>query len=183
MTFRSRPHSHRCARARPRGGRRRRRLPLLADDHPGRSASRRAAPRRSPSTPARRARRRLDRRLRRAGTDGLGFDRRLPLGPLQASLYFGHFVESGGRTRPDALMPWNGKARRRWSGRTSRSTSRSLVPDDASPAGTAPRSRHRRRQPPPTSLSRSPSSAFGCPHRTRPRGTSSPPSTSSRSRT
>jgi len=32
------------------------------------------------------------------------------LGSLQAALYFGHFVESAGRRRPDALMPWDGKA-------------------------------------------------------------------------
>ena len=32
------------------------------------------------------------------------------LGSVQAALYFGHFVESAGRRRPDALMPWEGKA-------------------------------------------------------------------------
>jgi Glycoside hydrolase 123, catalytic domain len=39
-----------------------------------------------------------------ASIDGYG------LGPLQAALYFGHFVSSGGRTRADALLPWDGKA-------------------------------------------------------------------------
>jgi hypothetical protein len=39
-----------------------------------------------------------------ASIDGYG------LGPLKAALYFGHFVSSSGRTRPDALLQWDGKA-------------------------------------------------------------------------
>jgi hypothetical protein len=39
-----------------------------------------------------------------ASIDGYG------LGPLKAALYFGHFVSSDRRTRPDALMPWDGRA-------------------------------------------------------------------------
>ena len=58
------------------------------------------------------------------------------LGSLQAALYFGHFVESGGRTRPDALMPWDGKAQP-----TEKHNQpiylQVVVPDDAKPGGYA----------------------------------------------
>ncbi len=33
------------------------------------------------------------------------------LGPLQAALYFGHFVQVGSHYVPDALLPWDGKPR------------------------------------------------------------------------
>jgi hypothetical protein len=56
------------------------------------------------------------------------------LGSLQAALYFGHFVESGGRTRPDALMPWDGKPQA-----TERHNQpiylQVVVPDGAKPGG------------------------------------------------
>jgi hypothetical protein len=39
-----------------------------------------------------------------ATIDGYG------LGPLKASLSFGHFVQFGSRAVPDALLPWDGKA-------------------------------------------------------------------------
>jgi hypothetical protein len=58
------------------------------------------------------------------------------LGSLQAALYFGHFVESGGRTRPDALMPWDGKPQP-----TEKHNQpiylQVVVPDDAKPGGYA----------------------------------------------
>jgi hypothetical protein len=40
-----------------------------------------------------------------ASIDGAG------LGPLKTALYFGHFVNFSGRFVPDALLPWDGKAR------------------------------------------------------------------------
>jgi hypothetical protein len=40
-----------------------------------------------------------------ASIDGSG------LGPLKAALYFGHFVAFGGRSVPDALLPWDGAQR------------------------------------------------------------------------
>jgi hypothetical protein len=56
------------------------------------------------------------------------------LGSLQAALYFGHFVEAGGRTRPDALMPWDGKPQP-----TEKHNQpiylQVVVPDDAKPGG------------------------------------------------
>jgi hypothetical protein len=56
------------------------------------------------------------------------------LGPLQAALYFGHFVASGGRSRADALLPWNGEARA-----TEKPNQpiylQVVVPDDAKPGG------------------------------------------------
>jgi hypothetical protein len=56
------------------------------------------------------------------------------LGSLQAALYFGHFVESGGRTRSDALLPWDGKPQP-----TERRNQpiylQVVVPDDARPGG------------------------------------------------
>jgi glycosyl hydrolase family 123 len=56
------------------------------------------------------------------------------LGDLQAALYFGHFVEAGGRTRPDALIPWNGKPQA-----TERRNQpiylQVVVPDNARPGG------------------------------------------------
>ena len=40
-----------------------------------------------------------------ATIDGFG------LGPIKAGLYFGHFVNFSGRAVPDALLPWDGRAR------------------------------------------------------------------------
>ncbi len=40
-----------------------------------------------------------------AAIDGFG------LGPLKVALAFGHFVDVGGRSVPDALLPWDGAAR------------------------------------------------------------------------
>jgi hypothetical protein len=56
------------------------------------------------------------------------------LGSLQAALYFGHFVESGGRTRPDALMPWDGKPQP-MERRNQPVYLQVVVPDDARPGG------------------------------------------------
>src|SRR5436190_13116119 len=56
------------------------------------------------------------------------------LGSLQASLYFGHFVEAGGRTRPDALMPWDGKPQPTEK-RNQPIYLQVVVPDDAKPGG------------------------------------------------
>ena len=56
------------------------------------------------------------------------------LGSLQAALYFGHFVESGGRVRPDALMPWDGKPKPTEK-RNQPIYLQVVVPDDAKPGG------------------------------------------------
>jgi hypothetical protein len=56
------------------------------------------------------------------------------LGSLEADLYFGHFVEAGGRTRPDALMPWDGKAQPTEK-RNQPMYLQVVVPDDAKPGG------------------------------------------------
>ena len=56
------------------------------------------------------------------------------LGSLHASLYFGHFVESGGRTRPDALMPWDGKPQAA-ERRNQAIYLQIVVPDGAKPGG------------------------------------------------
>jgi hypothetical protein len=40
-----------------------------------------------------------------ASIDGFG------LGPIKATLFFGHFVDFSGRAVPDALLPWDGAAR------------------------------------------------------------------------
>jgi hypothetical protein len=61
-----------------------------------------------------------------ASIDGYG------LAPLKAALYFGHFVQSGRRTAPDALLPWDG------AGHATEKRNQPLylqvvVPDDAKP--------------------------------------------------
>ena len=99
-----------CARARPRGGRRRRRLPVVADDPAVRAAPAGRRARRSTMNAAIGEREGAwivatgaQRRSRPRSTASA-------LGPLKAALYFGHFVSFGGRAVPDALLPWNGAA-------------------------------------------------------------------------
>jgi hypothetical protein len=63
-----------------------------------------------------------------ATIDGFG------LGPLKAAIYFGHFVSFGGRAVPDALLPWDGKARAVEKPNQPLYL-QILVPDEATPGG------------------------------------------------
>jgi Domain of unknown function (DUF4091) len=59
---------------------------------------------------------------------------RSDLRSLEASVYFGHFVPSRGRLRPDALMPWDG-SRRPAEEQNQPLYLQVVAPDDARPGG------------------------------------------------